>query len=455
MLQDDADLAMKIATFRFGVIADFVSGVRLGYGEKERRLAEKSLLSYGIPGSMRTRVTRASMLAWIAAYRKGGYRIESLTPKKRSDRGEFRSLSTPVRMEIKRLKGENPYYTLPVILKKLRHSQVISPDEVVNKATIYRFIRQECAAITPDEGVDRRRFEAEHSNDIWQCDVLHGPMVRVDGVTGLKKSYLLAILDDHSRLIVFANFYLSEDFATLRDGLREAISRRGIPGKFYVDNGACYRAEDLERILACLGVTLSHSRPYKPQGRGKVERWFKNIRDSFFPMLPSHPLSLEELNERLEEFVSTYNNSEHSSIGATPYERYRADLACIRPAPERLMDYFRSHEYRRVKKDRTVQLHRKVFEVSAKLIDKTVDLLFHAHDPDEIEVLYQGISYGKAIPINLAVNARGGRDWGQESTSNRQEDRPVATSSVLFSPQGGQLFDAMIAEKGDQREEAP
>ena len=102
-MRDDTDLAMKIATFRFGVIADFVTGVRLEYGEKERRLAEKTLQSYEIPGSMRTRVTRASMLAWIAAYRKGVFRIEALCPKKRADKGGFRSLDTAVRMEIKLL----------------------------------------------------------------------------------------------------------------------------------------------------------------------------------------------------------------------------------------------------------------------------------------------------------------------------------------------------------------
>src|SRR5690606_30585768 len=140
-------------------------------------------------------------------YRKGGLRIEALCPRPRADKGGFRSLDPMMRMEIKRLKQENSHYTLPVIIKKLRHNNVIKPGEVVNKATVYRFIRRECQQVNPDEGVDRRRFEAEHSNDIWQCDVLHGPMVQVEGVAALKKSYLLAIIDDHSRLIVFARFY--------------------------------------------------------------------------------------------------------------------------------------------------------------------------------------------------------------------------------------------------------
>jgi len=431
---------MKIATFRFGMIAEFVTGVRLGYGEKERLLAEKAVRVYDIPGSRKTRISRATMLAWISAYRKGGYRIEALCPKERGDKGSYKSLDTPVRMEIRRLKQENPYYTVPVIIKKMRHAKVIGPTEAINKATVYRFIRKECQPLQIDDGVDRRRFEADYSNDIWQCDVLHGPMVQVDGSIVLKKAYLLAILDDHSRFIIHARFYLSEKFETLKIALHDAVSRRGIPQKFYVDNGACYRSDDLERILACLGIALSHSRPYKPQGRGKVERWFRKIRDSFFPLLPAAPLTLDALNEALATFVDEYNSSHHSSIDKTPYASYTADLACIRPAPDRLMDYFRSHEYRRVKKDRTVQIYGQVFEVSAKLIDKTVELLFHADNPLEIEVQYQGASYGKAVPLNLSVNTRAGRDWSTSSSGARQAKNPVEMSRP--EPVGGRLFSA-------------
>lgn len=443
-MTEDKDLAMKVATFRFGIIAEFVTGVRLKYGEKERLLAEKAVRTYEIPGSGQTRISRSVMLSWAAAYRKGGLRIEALCPKERVDKGHFRTLGTAVRMEIKRLKLENPYYTVPVILKKLRHAKVIGADEAINKATIYRFIRKECHDLKPDDGVDRRRFEAEHSNDIWQCDVLHGPMVQMDGSATLKKAYLLAIIDDHSRFIVHAGFYPSETFETLKAALHEAVARRGIPKKFYVDNGSCYRSDDLERILACLGTALSHSRPYKPQGRGKIERWFKNIRDSFLPLLPAETLSLIDLNERLTDFVDEYNNRIHSSIDSTPYQRYCRDLSCIRPAPDRLMDYFRIHEYRRVKKDRTVQLHGRVFEVSAKLIDKTVDLLFHVNEPSDIEVKYQGASYGKAIAVNLNANARGGRDWGAEGKAKQAPGQPEPRFHVEPPIRGGMLFESVV-----------
>lgn len=436
------DAAMKVATFRFGVIADFVTGVRLAYGEKERLLVEKSARTYDIPGVTATRISRPTILGWVAAYRKGGYKIEALCPKRRADRGDYRSLDTTLRMAIKGLKDENPYYTVPVIIKKLRLQKIIGPDDPINKATIYRFLRRENLTKVSNDAHDRRRFEAEHSNQIWQCDVLHGPMVQALGAPTLKKAYLMAIIDDHSRLIVHAQFYLSETFETLKAALRAAVARRGVPQKFYVDNGSCYRSEQLDRILASLGVALSHSPPYKPQGRGKIERWFKNVRDSFLPMISEESLTLESLNERLDQFVDDYNNTEHSSIKETPYQRYRKDLSCVRPAPERLMDYFRRREYRRVKKDRTVQVAGRVFEVPAKLIDKTVDLFFHDDAPEEVEVLYQGLTYGRAVPLNLNVNAQIGRDWGEGKRPTRKLSS--ATTLDMQPPEihGGKLFES-------------
>lgn len=437
-MQDKSDPAMQVATFRFGVIADFVTGTRLGYGEKERLLAEKATRVYEIPGTAKTRVSRATMLSWIAAYRKGGYKIESLCPRPRSDRGAFKSLDTTLRLAIIGLKEENPYYTVPVIIKKLRLAKIIGPDEPVNRATIYRFIRQQKFAAVSENAVDRRRFEAEHSNQVWQCDVLHGPPAYVDGQAAARKTYLMAIIDDHSRLIVHAEFYGSETFETLKEALRQAILRRGIPQKFYVDNGACYRSEQLERILASLGIQLTHSRPYMPQGRGKIERWFKNIRDSFLPMLAKTPQPLSTLNDELSRFVDDYNNREHSVLKETPYQRYRKDLSCVRPAPERLIEYFRRREYRRVKKDRTVQVQSRVFEVPVKLIDKTVELHFHDDTPDDIEVIYQGLSFGRATPLSATTNAKIGRDYSEP---------PVAKVDILATEPslgGGRLFDALV-----------
>ena len=440
----DDDLGRQMATFRFGLIADFVTGVNLEYGEKGKLLAEKAARRYTIPGSKKTSISRSAILAWIDIYVDGGRRIEALMPKVRCDKGTFKHLETAVRMGIKRLKEENPRYTVPVIIKKLQHERILAPGDANLAPTIYRYLRQENLNQPSADAKDRRRFETAYPNEIWQCDVMHGPMVRPEGVGPLKKVYLLAIIDDHSRLIIHAEFYLTESFDALKDALRKGIQKRGIPRKFYADNGACYRADHLEQILAALGVALTHSRPYTPQGRGKIERWFRTCRDCFLPMLPTEPLTLMAINERLDTWVDEYNNTEHSTIKQTPTERYRAELACVRPAPERLIDYFRKREYRRVKKDRTVQLNNRVFEVPAKLIDKTIELLFHEDVPEVVEVMYQGLSYGAAHQVDVHVNARIGRNYGDDTP--RPVPKPKGPQPERSQPEvaPSQLFDGLI-----------
>lgn len=433
------DLAMAVATFRFGVIADFVTGARLAYGERERLLNEKTGRAYDIPGSTKTTVSRATIMLWSKLYKEGGRQLDALRPKRRSDRGSYKGLDQTLRTAIKELKAENPAMTLPVIINKLRHRHVIAPGDRLNTATIYRYIRQEKLSDGVAQPVDRRRFEAAYPNEIWQCDVMHGPLARASATDAKRKAYLCAIIDDHSRLIVHAEFYLTETFASLKDALRRAIERRGIPQRFYVDNGACYRSTNLEQILAGLGVQLIHSRPYTPQGRGKIERWFRTVRDDFMAQSGEDGQLLAALNERLGAWVDSYNERVHGTTAQAPSARFKANLACVRPAPGDLLRHFRLTESRRVKKDRSIMLRGRLFEAPPKLIDRAVDLRFHPEAPLEVEIFHEGLSFGMATVLDVRVNARVRRDVPHAPLPLR---RGVAASPAEPSPEvkGGQLF---------------
>jgi hypothetical protein len=165
-------------------------------------------------------------------------------------------------------------------------------------------------------------------------------------------------------------------------------------------------------------------------------------------MLPKDPLLLGALNEELATWVETYNNTEHSSIKQTPYQRYRENLACIRPAPDRLLDYFRRREHRRVKKDRTVQVGGRILEVPVKLIDKTVDLFFHDDTPDDVEVFFLGLSYGRAVKVDVNVNARVGRVYKNDGRPKpKKKSEADAPTSDREEVRPGQLFDHVVHER--------
>ncbi len=433
---DESEKKLKIATFRFGVISEFVTGVKLHYGEKERLIREKLARQYEVPFSSRNKIARSTIEKWICDYKKAGFRLEGLSPRPRSDKGQTKALSDHLRLAIKELKKEDPQIKLPAIMKTLRHKKLIGADEVLNPSTVYRYLKAEKLTSVNEDAKDKRHFEASHPNEIWQSDVMHGPHVRVDGRS--KKSYLIAIIDDHSRLIIHAEFYLAETIKNFLDCLRQGVMKRGLPQKLYIDNGACYKALHLEQVAAQLGIGISHSRPYTPQGRGKIERWFKFVQDNFLGAFRHHDAKdkLDLLNDHFASWVEEYNNKVHSTTKQTPYNRYQKGLECVRPAPKHLLDYFRQVEFRRVKKDRTIRLLGSIFEVPVGLIDRQVELKFHPEDLSDIEIFFQGKSYGTAVVVNPHVNAKIGRNWDGKSESTIKEDQ----LEFAIDPPTGKLF---------------
>jgi len=285
---------------------------------------------------------------------------------------------------------------------------LVTPGIELNLSTVYRFLHQQnLMSLTKHKPVDRRKFEAELPNDLWQSDVLHGPKVDVDGK--MKKTYLIAIIDDHSRLITYARFYLSEALIYYVDAFENALAKRGLPRKLYVDNGACFRSKHLEYITASLGITLIHSKPYKPQGRGKIERFFLTVRSQFLYGFKEQ--TLDALNNAFKVWLDhTYHQRKHSATGQTPLARFTSQMHCLRTSPANLKDYFRKVARRKVNKDRTIILNGRLFEGPIPLIGKRVELLYHESEPENVEIKYQNQSFGMIRPVNLTVNCRVKRD---------------------------------------------
>jgi hypothetical protein len=276
---------------------------------------------------------------------------------------------------------------------------------------------------------DRRKFEVELPNDLWQSDSMHGPKVEVEG--RMRKSYLLAFLDDHSRLVPHGQFYLSEGIHSYVDAFEQALLKRGLPRKLYLDNGPAFRSKHLEYVTASLGTALIHSSPYKPQGRGKIERFFRTVRTQFLQGFKGN--TLRDLNEAFDLWLNEiYHQRKHSSTGQNPFERFTAHMECLRPAPTDLRNYFRKHARRRVAKDRTITLNGKLYEAPVGLIGKHVILLFHEGQPDRVEVTHNHKSYGFLTPLDLHINSRVKR--------NRDSGTDVEISNKTSRYRGGKLW---------------
>ncbi len=405
----DEELKESVAVFRYGVIADFVGGVTLPRGEKRMRMREKCARKWRIPGSSRSRIGISTLKEWITRYTASGNRLESLYPSEREDKGRSRAVDDDTAAGIVALRKEMPHVTLPVLLRSARERKIILPGAKLAHSTLYRFLTarglMDQPALPPK---DRRKFEAEAPNDLWQSDVMHGPMVLVDGKQ--RKTYLTAFIDDHSRLIPHAEFFLSERLDSFLDALRKALLTRGLPRKLYVDNGPAFRSNHLEHICASLGIVLIHAKPYQPEGKGKIERFFRTVRMQFLPITKSS--TLIGLNAALLEWLRDYHERPHGSTGETPFRRFTRGLACVRPAPADLSDHFRKEVKRTVAKDRTFTIQGRIYEAPVDLVSKQVRLLYHEHDPARVEILWEGKTYGFASVLDVNVNCRVKRENG-------------------------------------------
>lgn len=405
----------KIALFRFGVIGELVSRTDISWGERERTIRGLSKREWEIPGSQRTHISRSTIHEWLQRYERSGQHIESLFPHDRSDAGRSRSIDEETELALVNLKREMPRVTLASLLATARERHLIGPQFNASPQSLYRLFRRHgLSEEDSGEQEDRRRFETEYPNELWQADCMHGPQVLVEGK--LRKAYLFGLIDDHSRLIPHAQFYLKEDIEGFQDCLIQAFEKRGLPRKLFTDNGPSFRSERLRYACASLGVALVYAKPYSPAAKGKIERLWKTIRMQMLQRLPEQPVSLQELNRRLTRWVEQeYHVRKHGSTGEPPLRRFLRHIELVRPAPKELRDYFRKPEYRNVDRNtRTVSLNGKLYEAPAGLSGKRVLLLYHQQDPERVEVLYDNRSQGFLTPLNPQVNSRVRRRSGRD-----------------------------------------
>ncbi|TVQ28145.1 MAG: IS481 family transposase [Spirochaetaceae bacterium] len=429
----EKELAERIALFRFGVIAPLVDR-HLSRGERERILGEITGAVWQIPGSPRSAVARSTVLKWVAAYRNSGGDIRSLEPRPRIDRGSSRSIDEESAAALVTLKRELPECSLQTLLTLARRRGALPPGFAASRQSIYRLFVRHGLAERQVKPVDRRKFEAELPNDLWQSDWLHAPKVQVGGV--LRKTYLFAVLDDHSRLITHAQFYTSESIDSFRDCIIQALEKRGLPRRLYTDNGSAFRTHLLRYACARLGIALLHSRPGIPEGRGKIERFFRTVRSQLLPLL-TEAKSLEELNAGLTRWLEQdYQVRVHSSTHQAPLERYLEHLHAIRPAPKDVRDYFRFPAVRKVDKDRTVSLDGRLFEAPVGLIGRSVTLLYNKEDPLRVEALFEEHSHGFLVPLDPLVNSRVRRTASQNIDVLPTGNPPPANQPY----RGGSLF---------------
>jgi putative transposase len=212
--------------------------------------------------------------------------------------------------------------------------------------------------------------------------------------------------------VAHSAFCLGETALDIEGVLKQALLRRGVPIKLVVDNGAAYRASTLQSLCARLGIHLIFCRPYRPEGKGKLERWHKTVRQQFLSELDERRIAdLPDLNARLWAWLEqVYHRTEHGGLqGLTPLARYQRDLPRIRSLGARAaqLDALFHHRIRRlVRKDGTVSYQGQRFEVPFELSGRTIRLVVDPHVGRVVGVEDDaGVSLGQATALDAVANS--------------------------------------------------
>ncbi len=407
---DTRDHRHAVALFRYGLIADVIA-LEPHHRGLYALLAKKAEQDVVIPGSQRRRVAVETLRGWLRDYRGGGF--DALLPKPRKDQGSARLLPPPLVDVLCQLKDDDRSLTVPALIKLVRTTRPdLATDEVVLPlSTVHRLLaRRGLMDKKPDTPTskDHRRFEHAAAGDLWMSDVMYGPKIQVGA--RVRRTYLIALIDDATRVVPYAQFLLSEGAVPYLGVLEQALRRRGIPKRLYVDNGAAFRSHQLALVCAKLGIALIHAKPYTPQGKGKMERWFRTVRMQFLPLLTRAELvSVEAMTRALAAWIEgEYHHAPHRGLGEeTPTHKWARTSDAVRMPGADLADHFLSEQKRSVQKDRTVTLDGVAFEVDAALVGERVTLRYDgASAPGKrtVEVWHRGRRVETARRVDVLAN---------------------------------------------------
>jgi len=395
-----------------------LGAVDMAEGNTERkRMQAVSQMSFTDEDGQPRQFTWRTISAWLCRYRK--YGVTVMENKPRSDKGKTRKVGPEVVQEaidtvLPKVHGRAPKRSL---LYRLCLEQGLLARSQVARTTFYRLVNQ-YEMLKPQidsQNKHRLAFAKAHANEMWQADTLYGPYVQIEGVA--VQTRLIAFLDDASRVCCHGQFFPAENVATLIEALRAAFYKRGVPQSLYVDNGSIYTSKEIIQICARVGCLLAHTPVRDGAAKGKVERFFRTVRDQFLAR-ELDLASLDGLNRQFTHWVEEqYNAQIHSVLGMSPLDRFALDRNRVRflPPNEANDELFFVEEERHVRTDNTFSFQAVRFEAPRHLPDRTIQVRFERKTPTRrVVVYYKGERMGEARPLDAIANDRPPRQPGSD-----------------------------------------
>ena len=396
-----------VATFRFGLIAQIVQR-QLQPGERYALLREIAKQRYTIPFSERSTVSVRSLERYIKAYEEEGF--EGLKPQVREKKGTLQNQDPEILDRAIELRKELPSRSVEQVIRILELEGKV-PMGVLKPRTLSRYFQEKGWSkkeLYRAVKKEFRHFEHDTPNDCWQADTQHTLYLPdPKNPDNRKKVYLIAIIDDHSRRIMHAEFFMEERYPRLERCVQKAVLKYGVPNLFFCDNGSVYSAKQFQIMCARMGTRLIHAKPYSPESKGKIEKFFQYVDSSFtgeanLLINQGKLTTLKQLNDYLRSWLEAYDNRVHRSTKQTPKKRFEIKSDHTRHLPaEILKDIFLWEEDRTVRKTAIIELEGNRYDVDSSLRGKKIQIRYNPFDLSLIQVWKDDERFEDAKPAEL------------------------------------------------------
>ena len=360
------------------------------------------------PDGTKRKFSDQTMKWWLYKYRKNGF--DGLMPKDRLDLDRVRKLDEEHKEYIASLINQYPKITGVMIYEKMIEDGVLNKGDC-SVDTIQRYIRNSGLRNGNGETFTCHTFYIYDEENIY------------------RKTYLIAIIDNHSRMIVGAEFFFNDNAINFQKVWHDAVLRYGRSKVIILDNGSSYKNKSTKEIEARLGTKIIYNPPYSPTGKALIERFFHTMKMRFMDVHNGSDYhSLGQLNNDLNKWINEYNRTIHSSLkedendNHTPLERYMYDMKDIevsRLANKSPVDYvpwlddvFLHETTRKVNGDSTVLVDNQLFDVPSVYIGMRVIIRYN---PRTFEGTYlYDIAQKKKVPLKRTDRIENGKTRREE-----------------------------------------
>ena len=443
----------RMALFRYQVILPLLDSTQSRDQEKFLRneILEKE---WEFPNGSKGRIKARTLRYWLARYYEHGFDgLFYSNRQAKKTKGVCRAISPNLLVVARELREEDPSRSVDLILQIMQEGKGLDVSGVHPRTLMRYFKRLGLKRGRAGKGRGQHeRYGQELANALWQGDTAHTFALPDPNHPGrVKRCKLVIFIDDATRVCPHGEFYFDEQLPSVLDALSKGLLQRGKPKRILLDNAQTFRSTTLELMCAELDIGLSFCRPRRPQGKGKIERYIRSVKEGFLSQAKKAPniTTLEELNAAFQGWLERYGNRVHDDLdGMTPEERWRKDEHRI----DRTLSESQIRQAMMLRAERTVQfstalvlLDNREYQASRELAGQVIQIRWNPERVDQLQLWRDGRYLETALVKERKTHVE--RDWRQDEVEN-PVDTKLASAGEYCAALMGNRVSERVRERG-------